>query len=129
MIQNSKLGGFLYQCLDQGIQHGSDFCKKSHNFALYNINHKMFLATRKFRVTHSLHYMVYTECYQLIMVVGSLFNIQYSMLVFHSTFHRLCSTYPKTLMVPQYFQDDQLKKVAKFRKLGRVPAVVWRYVD
>ena len=41
-------------------------------------------------------------------------------------FHRLCSTYPKTLVVPHYYHDDQLVKVAKFRKSGRVPAVVWR---
>ena len=61
-------------------------------------------------------------------VMSKLVNrlIQYSC---WSLFHRLCSTYPTTLMTPQHYHDDQLKKVAKFRKSGRVPAVVWRSVN
>ena len=53
------------------------------------------------------------------------FNI--TVLLFIVSFCRLCSSYPKLLIVPKYYTADRLKKIAKFRKSGRLPAVVWRY--
>ena len=43
-------------------------------------------------------------------------------------FHRLCPSYPKLLIVPKCYTHDRLRKIAKFRKSGRLPAVVWRLV-
>eukprot|EP01091_Cochliopodium_minus_P021582 TRINITY_DN996_c0_g2_i1.p1 TRINITY_DN996_c0_g2~~TRINITY_DN996_c0_g2_i1.p1 ORF type:complete len:911 (+),score=230.29 TRINITY_DN996_c0_g2_i1:245-2977(+) len=37
--------------------------------------------------------------------------------------YKLCSTYPATLVVPSDVDDDTLKKVAKFRSLGRIPTL------
>ncbi len=43
--------------------------------------------------------------------------------------YRVCSTYPKLLIVPQAVSDEELVQGAKFRMMGRIPVVVWRYVD
>jgi myotubularin-related protein 5/13 len=39
--------------------------------------------------------------------------------------YALCSSYPSTFIVPSAVNDDQLRKVAKAHKLGRLPIVTW----
>ena len=39
---------------------------------------------------------------------------------------RMCSSYPKLLIVPRSVTDGELEEVAKFRVNGRIPVVVWR---
>ncbi|KAK9880690.1 hypothetical protein WA026_011925 [Henosepilachna vigintioctopunctata] len=41
--------------------------------------------------------------------------------------YEVCSTYPPYLLVPKDIDDEELKKVAKFRSSRRIPAVVWRH--
>uniref|UniRef100_W4VR85 Lateral signaling target protein 2 homolog n=1 Tax=Corethrella appendiculata TaxID=1370023 RepID=W4VR85_9DIPT len=40
---------------------------------------------------------------------------------------KLCSSYPKTLLVPACISDETLQNVASFRSSRRIPAVVWRH--
>ena len=40
----------------------------------------------------------------------------------------LCNTYPRFLIVPSNFRDEDLESVAKFRYFGRVPTAVWRHI-
>lgn len=40
---------------------------------------------------------------------------------------KLCSSYPKMLIVPACISDDILQNVASFRSSRRIPAVVWRH--
>jgi len=56
------------------------------------------------------------------------FLVKFLFFNFFLLFHRLCSSYPKLLIVPKCCTYDQLRKIAKFRKSGRLPAVVWRLV-
>ncbi|KAJ9581268.1 hypothetical protein L9F63_023540 [Diploptera punctata] len=41
--------------------------------------------------------------------------------------YRLCSSYPRLLLVPACITDETLESVARFRSARRVPAVVWRH--
>lgn len=41
---------------------------------------------------------------------------------------RLCATYPKLFVVPSSLSEEDIRSAAKFRALGRVPAIVWRCV-
>lgn len=40
----------------------------------------------------------------------------------------LCNTYPRFLIVPSSFRDDDLESVAKFRYFRRIPTAVWRHI-
>lgn len=40
----------------------------------------------------------------------------------------LCNTYPRFLIVPSSFKDENLESVAKFRYFRRIPVAVWRHV-
>jgi myotubularin-related protein 3/4 len=44
-----------------------------------------------------------------------------------NTKYSLCSSYPKLFIVPNDVSDDVLFEVAKYRSMGRIPAVVWRH--
>merc|ERR550537_955459 len=37
----------------------------------------------------------------------------------------LCSSYPSVLVLPRRMTADEIRKVAKFRKRGRLPAMSW----
>lgn len=39
----------------------------------------------------------------------------------------LCNTYPRFLIVPSSFRDEDLESVAKFRYFRRIPTAVWRH--
>jgi myotubularin-related protein 3/4 len=39
----------------------------------------------------------------------------------------LCNTYPRFLIVPSSFKDEDLESVAKFRYFRRIPTAVWRH--
>ena len=39
----------------------------------------------------------------------------------------LCNTYPRFLIVPSSFKDEDLESVAKFRYFKRIPTAVWRH--
>jgi myotubularin-related protein 1/2 len=39
--------------------------------------------------------------------------------------YKLCSTYPKFIVVPRLITDDEVRLIAKFRSKGRMPAVVY----
>jgi len=39
----------------------------------------------------------------------------------------LCNTYPRYLIVPSAFKDEDLESVAKFRYFRRIPTAVWRH--
>ncbi|XP_045469511.1 myotubularin-related protein 4 isoform X2 [Harmonia axyridis] len=41
--------------------------------------------------------------------------------------YEVCPSYPPYLLVPKDIDDEELKKVAKFRSSQRIPAVVWRH--
>lgn len=41
--------------------------------------------------------------------------------------YELCSTYPRYLIVPSNFKDEDLDSVAKFRYFRRIPTAVWRH--
>ncbi|XP_044763378.1 myotubularin-related protein 3 isoform X2 [Coccinella septempunctata] len=41
--------------------------------------------------------------------------------------YEVCSSYPPYLLVPKDIDDEELKKVSKFRSSQRIPAVVWRH--
>lgn len=41
----------------------------------------------------------------------------------------LCNTYPRFLIVPSSFKDEDLEAVAKFRYFRRIPVAVWRHID
>ncbi|XP_069700991.1 phosphatidylinositol-3,5-bisphosphate 3-phosphatase MTMR3 isoform X2 [Periplaneta americana] len=41
--------------------------------------------------------------------------------------YRLCSSYPRLLLVPACISDETLESAARFRSARRVPAVVWRH--
>lgn len=40
----------------------------------------------------------------------------------------LCNTYPRFLIIPSNFKDDDLESVAKFRYFRRIPTAVWRHI-
>lgn len=40
----------------------------------------------------------------------------------------LCNTYPRFLIIPSSFKDEDLESVAKFRYFRRVPTAVWRHL-
>lgn len=40
----------------------------------------------------------------------------------------LCNTYPKFLIIPSSFKDEDLESVAKFRYFRRIPTAVWRHI-
>lgn len=40
----------------------------------------------------------------------------------------LCNTYPKFLIIPSNFKDEDLESVAKFRYSRRIPTAVWRHI-
>lgn len=40
---------------------------------------------------------------------------------------KLCSSYPRLLLVPMCITDENLTNVASFRSARRIPAVVWRH--
>jgi myotubularin-related protein 3/4 len=40
---------------------------------------------------------------------------------------KLCSTYPKLLVVPACISDDKLTSVSSFRSSRRIPVVTWRH--
>lgn len=40
----------------------------------------------------------------------------------------LCNSYPRFLIVPANFTDEDLESVAKFRYFGRIPTAVWRHL-
>lgn len=40
----------------------------------------------------------------------------------------LCNTYPRFLILPSSFKDDDLESVAKFRYFKRIPTAVWRHL-
>lgn len=40
----------------------------------------------------------------------------------------LCNTYPRFLILPFSFKDDDLDSVAKFRYFRRIPTAVWRHI-
>lgn len=40
----------------------------------------------------------------------------------------LCNTYPRFLIVPADFVDEDLESVAKFRYFRRIPTAVWRHI-
>lgn len=40
----------------------------------------------------------------------------------------LCNTYPRFLIVPSSFKDEDLESVAKFRYFRRIPTAVWRHI-
>ena len=39
--------------------------------------------------------------------------------------YKLCSTYPPTLCVPRYVNDDALKLAASYRSSNRLPVLTW----
>lgn len=39
----------------------------------------------------------------------------------------LCNTYPRFLILPANFKDEDVESVAKFRYLRRIPTAVWRH--
>lgn len=39
----------------------------------------------------------------------------------------LCDTYPRFLIIPSSFKDEDLESVAKFRYFRRIPTAVWRH--
>ena len=41
---------------------------------------------------------------------------------------RLCATYPKLFVVPAALSEEEIRSAARFRAMGRVPAIVWRCV-
>ncbi|XP_023704302.1 myotubularin-related protein 3 isoform X4 [Cryptotermes secundus] len=41
--------------------------------------------------------------------------------------YRLCSSYPRLLLVPACITDETLETAARYRSAQRVPAVVWRH--
>ncbi|GFG28834.1 hypothetical protein Cfor_03049 [Coptotermes formosanus] len=41
--------------------------------------------------------------------------------------YRLCSSYPRLLLVPACITDETLEAAARYRSAQRVPAVVWRH--
>lgn len=41
--------------------------------------------------------------------------------------HELCNTYPRFLIIPSSFKDEDLEAVAKFRYFRRIPVAVWRH--
>ncbi|PRP86422.1 myotubularin-related protein 2 [Planoprotostelium fungivorum] len=41
--------------------------------------------------------------------------------------YRLCKTYPEQLVIPSSVTIEDVKKVANFRSLGRIPALTWRH--
>ncbi|ETO10524.1 myotubularin-related protein 2 [Reticulomyxa filosa] len=40
--------------------------------------------------------------------------------------YEVCDTYPRVLVVPKGISDEQMKQVALFRRLGRIPALTWK---
>lgn len=40
----------------------------------------------------------------------------------------LCNTYPRFLIIPASFKDEDLDSVAKFRYFRRIPVAVWRHI-
>lgn len=40
----------------------------------------------------------------------------------------LCNTYPRFLIVPSSFKDEDLESVANFRYFRRIPTAVWRHI-
>lgn len=40
----------------------------------------------------------------------------------------LCNTYPRFLILPSCFKDEDLESVAKFRYFRRIPTAVWRHL-
>lgn len=40
----------------------------------------------------------------------------------------LCNTYPRFLIIPSSFRDEDLDSVAKFRYFRRIPTAVWRHI-
>lgn len=40
----------------------------------------------------------------------------------------LCNTYPRFLIIPSNFKDEDLESVAKFRYFRRIPTAVWRHI-
>jgi myotubularin-related protein 3/4 len=42
---------------------------------------------------------------------------------------KLCSSYPRYILVPNNINDETLQNVASFRSSRRIPAVVWRHRD
>lgn len=43
--------------------------------------------------------------------------------------YELCNTYPRFLIVPSNFKDEDLESVAKFRYFRRIPVAVWRHIE
>lgn len=39
---------------------------------------------------------------------------------------RVCPTYPEKIIVPKGITDDDIRKGAPYRSIGRFPAVIWR---
>ncbi|ETO06298.1 hypothetical protein RFI_31098, partial [Reticulomyxa filosa] len=40
--------------------------------------------------------------------------------------YEICDTYPRVLVVPAVMRDDEIRQVALFRRLGRIPALTWK---
>ena len=43
--------------------------------------------------------------------------------------YELCSSYPRLMAVPAAATDDDLRRVADFRKGGRIPVLCWRHPE
>lgn len=41
----------------------------------------------------------------------------------------LCNTYPRFLIIPTSFKDEDLESAAKFRYFKRIPTAVWRHIE
>lgn len=55
------------------------------------------------------------------------FNIGNGWKVYRNVDFKVSSTYPEQHIVPAVMDDDEIRKICKFRSKGRFPSVVWRH--